>query len=230
VRAHGQGSRRVNFNGTINLATEDRPIDALLAAYAAKTLSAPLAALVAAHLELKPDNRAYVAALETAHGIFLEELKPVPLAGRDRRLVNIFAAATPDAAPVITRLSDDTEAVLPRALRRLAGCDDAGLPWRRRSAGLKEAAQGDGGVARFICLQPGRRLPALARESPAVALVITGALIDRTGYHEPGDIIFAGRDVELVAEGDGDCLCFVATEDAAKPSGAFSRLLRRVMG
>jgi putative transcriptional regulator len=232
VGAQGQGPRRVNFNGTVNLATEDRPIDALLAAYAAKTLSAPLAALMAAHLELKPDNRAYVAALEAAHGIFLEELKPVPLAGRDRRLVNIFATASPDAAPVVTRLLDDTEAVLPRALRRLAGCDDAGLPWRRRSAGLKEAvaAQRDGDVARFICLQPGRRLPALGGESPAVVLVIAGALTDRNGYHEHGDIVFAGRDAELVAEGDVDCVCFVATEDAAKPSGALSRILWRVMG
>src|SRR6202043_1522673 len=88
------GSRHVNFNGTISLATEDRPIDALLAAFAAKSLSVPLAALVAAHLELKPDNRAYVAALEAAYGVFLEELKPVPLAGRDRRLVNIFATPT----------------------------------------------------------------------------------------------------------------------------------------
>jgi putative transcriptional regulator len=222
----------VNFNGTINLAAEDRPIDALLAAYAAKTLSAPLAALVAAHLELKPDSRGYVAALEVTHGIFLEELKPVPLAGRDRRLVNIFAATAADATPVVTCLSDDAEAVLPRALRRLAGCDHAGLPWRRRSAGLKEAvaAQGDGGEARFICLRPGTRLPALGGNSPAVALVIAGALTDRDGYHEHGDIVFADREAELVAAGDVDCICFVASEDAAKPAGTLSRILRRVIG
>src|SRR5690242_12437088 len=82
----------LNVNGTENLVIEERPLDALLAAYAARTLSAPLMALVAAHLDLKPDNRAYVAALEAAHGVFLEELEPVPLIGRDRRLVNIFAS------------------------------------------------------------------------------------------------------------------------------------------
>jgi putative transcriptional regulator len=221
----------VNFNGTISLSPEDRPIDALLAAYAAKSLSAPLAALVAAHLELKPDNRAYVAALEAAYGVFLEELKPVPLAGRDRRLVNIFAAPAADAAPAVTRLSDDSEAVLPRALRRLAGCDDAGLPWRSRSAGIKEAVtQPDASAARFMRLQPGKRLPAQSGGAPAVVLVIAGALADRDRYHKPGDIVFAGRDVALIAEGDVDCICFVATEDGAKPRGRLGRLLRRVMG
>jgi putative transcriptional regulator len=220
----------VNVNGTISLATEDRPIDALLAAFAAKSLSAPLAALVAAHLELKPDNRAYVAALEAAYGVFLEELKPVPLAGRDRRLVNIFAAPAADAVPSVTRVSDDSEAVLPRALRRLAGCDDAGLPWRSRSGGIEEAVtQPAANATRFMRLRPGKRLPAQGG-APAVVLVIAGALADRDRYHEPGDIVFAGRGVALIAEGDVDCICFVATEDDAKPRGRLGRMLRRLMG
>ena len=69
----------MNYDRTIRQIPEGRPIDALLAAYAAKTLPPPLAALVAAHLELKPDNHAYVTALEAVHGVFLEELKPVRL-------------------------------------------------------------------------------------------------------------------------------------------------------
>jgi putative transcriptional regulator len=216
----------VNFNGTIRLATEECPIDALLAAYAAKSLSGPLAALVAAHLELKPDNRPYVAALEAACGVFLEELKPVPLAGRDRRLVNIFATPAAGAAPAAPSLGDGFEAVLPQALRRLAGCDEAGLPWQSRSAGLAEA-QADAGAARFLRLRPGKRLPALGG---APVLVIAGALADRDGYHEPGDVVFAGPDVGLTAEGDVDCICFVATNEAAKPRGRIGRMLWRVMG
>jgi putative transcriptional regulator len=217
----------VNVAGTIRLATEGRPIDALLAAFAAKSLSAPLAALVAAHLELRPDNRAYVAALEAAYGVFLEELKPVPLAGRDRRLVNIFATPAADAAPAAALLTGGSEAVLPRALRRLAGCDEANMPWRSCSAGIAEA-QADAGAARFLRLRPGKRLPALGGV-PAVVLVIAGALADRDRYHEPGDIVFAGPDVGLTAEGDVDCICFVATEQAAKPRGRIGRMLRRVM-
>ena len=79
-------------------------------------------------------------------------------------------------------------------------------------------------------MQPGTRLPAQGGDSPAVVLVIAGALTDRNGYHEHGDIVFAGRDVDLIAEGDVDCICFVATEDVAKPSGPLSRIWQRVMG
>src|SRR3982074_1115860 len=140
-------------------------------------------------------------------------------------------APAADAAPVVTRLSDDSEAVLPRALRRLAGCDDAGLPWRSRSRGLEAAVpQPDANAARFMRLRPGKRLPAQGGGAPAVVLVIAGALADRDRYHEPGDIVFAGPGVALIAEGDVACICLVATEDGAKPRGRLGRMLRRVMG
>jgi putative transcriptional regulator len=82
----------VNVQERIELGQKDRPVDELLAAYAAGSLSAPLMALMAAHLELKPARRAYVAALEAAYGILLEDIEPVPLTNRDRRLVDIFAS------------------------------------------------------------------------------------------------------------------------------------------
>src|SRR5258707_2167445 len=126
----------VNYNRTISEPSEGRPIDALLAAHAAKTLPSPLAALAAAHLELKPDNRAYVAALEAVHGVLLEQLRPVPLAGRDRRLVNIFAMPESEPAPATARPAGDAEAVLPRALRRIARGDFADLAWRNRGGGV----------------------------------------------------------------------------------------------
>ena len=65
---------------------------------------------------------------------------------------------------------------------------------------------------------------------PAVALVIAGALANRDGYHEPGDIVFAGPGVGLTAEGEVDCICFVAPEEAAKPPGRIGRMFQRVMG
>jgi putative transcriptional regulator len=82
----------VNVQERIELGQKDRPVDELLAAYAAGSLNAPLMALMAAHLELKPARRAYVAALEAAYGILLEDIEPVPLTNRDRRLVEIFAS------------------------------------------------------------------------------------------------------------------------------------------
>ena len=82
----------MNVQERIELGQKDRPVDELLAAYAAGSLSAPLMALMAAHLELMPARRAYVSALEAAYGILLEDIEPVPLTNRDRRLVEIFAS------------------------------------------------------------------------------------------------------------------------------------------
>lgn len=222
----------MNYNRTIGELSDGRPIDALLGGYAAKTLAPPLAALAAAHLELKPDNRAYVAALEAVHGVLLQELKPVPLAGRDRRLVNIFAAPGLDAAPAQVDRSGEG-AVLPRALRRLAGCDYADLPWRNRAAGLKEVALPEAGAqARFICVRAGLRLPIGSEDGLTTALVLAGAASDGVLRYERGDVIFAGPEIAGVptAEGEADCVCFVAAEAPARTAGPLSRMLQRVTG
>jgi putative transcriptional regulator len=222
----------LNYDRTVRQIPEGRPIDALLAAYAAKTLTRHQAALVAAHLELKPDNRGYVATLEAVHGVFLEELKPVPLAGRDRRLVNIFSSPSIESAPdIATQPVADANAMLPRALRRLAGFDFIDPPWRPRASGIKEVALPDDGTGsvRFVGVAPGVRLP-IARDD--VALVLSGAASDRTSYYERGDIAFAGEPADggPTAEGSVDCVCFVVTEAPAKLPGRLSRVLHLVMG
>ncbi len=223
----------MNYNRTISEHAEGRPIDSLLAGYAAKTVAPSLAALVAAHLELKPDNRAYVAALEAVHGILLEELKPVPLAGRDRRLVNIFAAPGPDPAPPPPRPSADAKAILPRALHRLVGCDYADLPWRNRGSGIKEVQLHDATTTfRFIRVRPGTRLPIACEAGSITAIVLAGAASNGSARYERGDIIFPGPempDAPTAADGQ-DCACFAVAEGPAKPAGPLSRMLHLVSG
>jgi putative transcriptional regulator len=225
----------VNYDATIRLA-DGRPIDALIAAYAAKTLSLPLAALVAAHLELKPDNRAYAAALEAVHGVFLEEVRPIPLAGRDRRLVNIFSAPLPEPARLtVARAATAPETALPRALRRLAGCDLPDLAWQRRGTGIKDVVlTPDGsGEARFVSVRPGKRLPLRCEDGFAAALVLEGAASDAggaSGVYARGDIVFPAPNPEdaPVAAGERDCVCFVVAEGPARPPGALSRVVNLV--
>jgi anti-sigma factor ChrR (cupin superfamily) len=93
-------------------------------------------------------------------------------------------------------------------------------------------AQDDAGVARFVYLRPGKRLPAPGGEAAAVVLVIAGALSDRSGHHERGDIVFAGPEGAdgLLAEGGAECLCLVVAEGAAKPQSRLGRLLQRARG
>jgi putative transcriptional regulator len=227
-----QGLPELNYDRTVRQIPEGRPVDALLAAYAAKTLTQPQAALVAAHLELRPDNRGYVAALEAVHGVFLEELKPVPLAGRDRRLVNIFSSPTVEPLPETSEqpVADGND-LLPRALRRLAGCDFVDPPWRHRASGIKEALLPDDGAgcARFVSVAPGVRLP-IARDD--AALVLAGAASNGAGYYERGGIVFAGEPTSggPTVEGSVDCVCFVVTEAPVKLPGRLSRVLHLVMG
>src|SRR5215467_4646338 len=207
----------LNYDATIR-ASGGRPIDALIAAYAARTLSRPLTALVAAHLELKPDNRAYAALLEAVHGVFLEDVRPVPLAGRDRRLVNIFAAPLPEperapSAPAASQAG----AVLPRALRRLAACDLPDFAWRRRGSGIKEVA-----------LTP----DAASEAGLAAALVLEGAAADAGGEYARGDIVFPAADPDdaPVIEGDHDCVCLIVAEGVTRTPGTLSRVVNIVTG
>lgn len=224
----------LNYDATIR-ASGGRPIDALIAAYAARTLSRPLTALVAAHLELKPDNRAYAALLEAVHGVFLEDVRPVPLAGRDRRLVNIFAAplAEPERAPSAPAVSHAGTA-LPRALRRLAACDLPDFAWRRRGSGIKEVALTPDAAseARFVSVRPGRRLPLPREEGLAAALVLEGAAADAGGEYARGDIVFPAADPDdaPVIEGDHDCVCLIVAEGVTRTPGTLSRVVNIVTG
>jgi putative transcriptional regulator len=222
----------LNYDPTPRPSADDHPVDALIAGYAAKTLSAPLTALVAAHLELKPDNRAYVAALEAVHGVFLEDLRPVPLSGRDRRLVNIFASPEPRPEPRMpVRQASDGQAVLPDALQRLAGCGYSGLRWRNRAVGVKEALL-RGAEGRFVTVRPGKRLPLRSATGLSPALVLAGRAVRGSRDFERGDIIIAAEDAEdePIVTGDADCLCFVVAEGAAKQPGPLRRVLNRIGG
>ena len=222
----------MNYDAAIRETTDGHPIDALIAGYAAKTLRAPLAALVAAHLELKPDNRAYAAALEAAHGVFLEELRPVPLAGRDRRLVNIFASPDASPRPAAPAAFGGNSRMLPRALRPWAG-GDADLRWRPRGAGVKEARlAGVDDSMRLVSVRPGKRLPIASAQGLTTALVLAGCASDGRRDHMRGDIIFVGEESrdEPLAKGHEDCVCFAVGEMPVTAQGSFRRVLQRLTG
>jgi putative transcriptional regulator len=212
----------------------DRPIDALLAAYAARSLNQPLSVLVASHLEIKPDNRPYVAALEATYGVFLDEIDPVPLAGRDRRLVNIFASKDDEPARPLRHRLTPSDGLLPPALRHYLGRDIEQLQWRAILPGIKEAviARDESGESSLLYSKPGRRLPKHTHSGLEVALVLKGAFSDATGRYQVGDIAIADEDVNhrpMIEAGD-DCVCFVVAEGPAKLTGLFGKLFQRVLG
>jgi putative transcriptional regulator len=226
----------VNFESTKRPIVDERPIDALLAGYAARTLEPPLLALIAAHLDLMPDNRAYVAALEAAHGVFLDRLDPVPLPGRDRRLVNIFASVTPardHGAGEAPRRHHPDAAVLPSPLRGFIGCNLSELPFTEVLAGIEHAtiATGDYGEASLLRCRPGARFRLHGHRGIEAALVLAGSFADEQGNFGRGDVMIADETCHhQPIVGSEGLLCFMVSQDAVGAQGGIGRLIGRVLG
>jgi putative transcriptional regulator len=234
----------VNVQERLELGQKSRPVDELLAAYAAGSLSTPLMALMSAHLELKPARRAYLAALEAAYGILLEDIDPVPLTNRDRRLVNIFASdanASERVVRVATALNGQrfpgqtytsaisgvgscadgrsgshNEVALPSPLQRYIGQDIEDLEWRTIS-GVKQSvvAAGGFGEASVMRFRADKRTPAHGHHGLEVTLVLKGGFTDGYGQYRRGDICVADEGVEHQPIADPDEECVVFVVRAA---------------
>jgi putative transcriptional regulator len=235
----------VNVQERIELGQKDRPVDELLAAYAAGSLSAPLMALMAAHLELKPARRAYVSALEAAYGILLEDIEPVPLTNRDRRLVEIFASDSSEQgqAPVARTLNGHRQnghsyngqgraagdealgqgneiqrsETLPTSLRRVIGDDLETVAWRSVASGIKQSviATGSFGEEVLMRFRAGKRTPAHGHQGLEVTLVLKGGFSDGYGQYRRGDVCVADEAIEHQPIADPDEDCVVYVVRAA---------------
>ncbi len=207
--------------------TLSRPLDALLASYCAGALDKPTHALVASHLILKPDSRAFVAALEGIAAGEIEHLAPAPLSDRDARLSAIFGSQD---QPVLSR----SQGTLPAPLMRLVGEDVGGLKWRHKIPGVREyrISESGRGDASLLWVKGGRRMPSHTHEGSEVTLVLKGAFCDTTGRYARGDIAIAEADLDhmpMTEEGE-DCLCFVVTDAPLHLTGPVGRILDRFFG
>lgn len=200
-----------------------RPIDALLADYAAGRLARPLHGLVAAHLAIKPENRNYVAALEAVQARAVDEIATQPLARRNAMLEKIFASEA-------TRGSDLPDDVIPPSLRALAGTGLSGLDWKSKLPGMKEFQIKDKSVgeAVFYWIKPGRQMPSHTHEGTEVTLVLKGGFSDTYGHYRRGDIAIADGEVDHQprADEDEDCICFAVTDAPLRLTGPLGRMLR----
>jgi putative transcriptional regulator len=177
--------------------------DALLAAYAAGTLSEPFAVLAAAHLQMKADDRAHAA--------------PIRI---DRRRARQMSE--------LDRLS----ALMPLALRSYVNRHVGALNWRTILPGIKECriARNARGEASFLRCRPGVALPAHTHEGLEATLVLQGAFGDVTGHYALGDIEVADDTVDHrpVADRTAECIVFVVLEAPVKLTGPLGRLFQRI--
>ena len=206
-----------------------RPLDELLAAYAAGHLSGPLHALVASHLSIKPDNRAFVAALETLKGEEIAAIDPAPISNREARLAAIFDAIDPPAPR--TAYGCD---VVPGPLARVIGRDFNAVPWRTVLPGIKEyrLKEEQDGEASLLWIRPGRTMPSHTHDGSEITLVLKGGFTDATGHYARGDIAIADSEIDHRPRADEgeDCVCFAVTDAPLRLTGKVGRIVQRIFG
>ncbi len=224
---------RERFGALIHDAKEagrDRPIDALLAGYAAGTLGKPLHRLVAAHLAIRPENRRFVRMLEETAGRRLEDAAPSALRDRDARLAAIFGSGPAPTSKAATRSSG----IVPAPLADFIGHDLEDVRWRTLLPGVREFKVSDDmdGDASLLWIKPGRIMPAHTHEGSEVTLVLQGGFSDSTGHYRRGDIAIADHEIDHRprADEDEDCICFAVTDAPLRLTGPVGRIVQRLFG
>ena len=202
-----------------------KPSDETLLAFAAGTLRAPEAAVVAAHVALCPDSAELVANLQRLGGLLLERLPATALSGDAlaRMMARIDAdGGESEAEP---RLNDMAE--LPEPLRRypLGPWRWLGPGTRLRSVGVPK--DGDCRVLLFK-IDPGRRMPQHSHNGVELTCVLSGSYHDDAGRFGPGDFEEADEatDHQPIVDSDGPCICLVALDGQIRLSGMLGRMLQ----
>lgn len=202
-------------------------MDSLLAAYSTGTLDPATHALVASHLLLKPENRAYVAGLEELACERLIEAPPAPLGDRDACLAAIFAG-TPAPSP------KSPTGLLPAPLLHFVGQDLADVRWRSSLPGVRESRISGNrfGKASLLHVKAGRRMPSHTHEGSEITLVLSGGFSDETGHYLRGDVAIAGAELDHrpVTDADEDCICFAVTDAPLHLTGPVGRIFDRLFG
>lgn len=199
----------------------------LLAAYAAGQLPCAAHALVASHLEISPENRAFVASLEEslAKELSVDRLC-CEIRKREARLDAIFCCDQ-----LAGKVQCDSD--IPRALRHFLGrCVDE-MPYRTLLPGIRECRiEGEGGMnAMLYRIAPGKRIPQHSHEGTEITLVLRGGFSDETGHYVRGDIAIANEEVDHVPVADKgtECVCFAVLDAPLRLTGPVGRLLNRFM-
>jgi putative transcriptional regulator len=184
-------------------AESSRPTETLLAAYAAGTLSEPFAVLVASHLQMRADSRAYAASISD----------------RERQ-------AMPGVDQMIAIMPLALRSYVGRHLGALEWRTI--LPGLQRCR-IARDARAD---ASFLRCRPGKAIPAHTHAGREAVLVLQGGFHDVDRHYGPGDIAVADGTINHrpVADRAGECIIFVVLEAPVRLTGPFGRHIQRMFG
>lgn len=200
------------------------PSEERLLAYAAGTLSAPEAVVVATHLALRPETRVWSELGQAVGGGVLEELEPSALgAGALDKTLALLDQPAPQEPTV--RL-DKTDPTLPAPLRGF----ELG-PWRWLGPGVRvrNVLGPRDGDCRVILLKiaPGQSTPRHTHGGVELTCVIEGAYETESGVFGEGD--FEEADPSVLHQprvvSSKPCLCVAALDGEIQLPGRLGKLL-----
>jgi putative transcriptional regulator len=201
-----------------------QPSEERLLAYAAGTLSAPEAVVVATHLALKPQTRPWADLGRAVGGALLDDAEPVALdaGAREAALARLdVPVASEESVP-----AKSADPSLPEPLRGLP----LG-PWRWAGPGVhvRNVIGPRDGDCRVILLRiaPGQCAPRHTHGGVELTCVIRGAYATEDGVFAQGDFEEADPKVthqpRVVSE--EACLCVAALDGQIVLPGRLGRLL-----
>lgn len=202
------------------------PSEERLLAFEAGTLSAPEAVVVATHLAMRPQTRAWTHLAQAVGGAVLDELTPSALDnGALESVLARLDGVEPEAAAVAPHtLAADQN--LPPPLRGF----ELG-PWRWAGPGVhvRNVLGPRDGACRVILLRiaPGQSAPRHTHAGVELTCVIEGAYATEDGVFEPGD--FEEADPKVLHQprvvSDTPCLCVAALDGQIVLPGPLGKLL-----
>jgi putative transcriptional regulator len=206
------------------------PDPATLMSFAAGTLAEPLAAVVAAHVDMCEACRCEVDDLDLVGALLLAEVAPGRGAvSRAPATLPVIARAEADVGP---GRHADPSGRLPRRLAAAYQLSFDSIPWKRLGPGVWHhrlpLGAGGRGDLRLLKIGPGRVMPDHGHGGGELTLVLDGAYSDETGTFRRGDIQDIDESVEHtpVADRDTGCICLIASERPARFKGLVGRLIQ----
>jgi putative transcriptional regulator len=203
----------MNQDASSSLLDFDTRYEAAMFDYAAGSLPAGPAFVVAAHLALQPNAAHMVDVFDAAGGSLLDEIEPVTLARPAWLATEVDAPTTPA----------DTTPDMAHVLSSL----DQGR-WRRNLAGMLVKPV-PGVSAQLLKLEAGRSVPHHGHHGLELTLVLSGSFGDGHGIYRRGDLVIHDEDSEHqpCAIANSDCICLISQTAPVRLNGPLGWLINR---
>ena len=201
--------------------------DATLMSFAAGALPATLAAVAASHVAICHRCRREVAALERVGGLLVAGLPPV-----DMMRPEPPTPSGPRHRPLAPARAQDGE--IPGPITGLVSGGLDAVAWRWLGPGVWDHTLplAGAGKLRLLKVALGHHVPEHGHGGAELTLVLRGSFRDETGRYLRGDIADLDEEVahHPLIDGDGDCVCMVASEAPEQFHGLVARQWQRLRG